>query len=64
MTNPFVCREIDRLEQQEKTLNTSLHVLEDDEAPTATTIDQRTAELGRTVASIESSNISHGEGLG
>lgn len=57
-------REIDRLEQRDKQLSQNLHTFHIDEASATNTTDQPTAEAGRTVASIENSSVSHGEGLG
>ncbi|KAK2040108.1 hypothetical protein LZ31DRAFT_558151 [Colletotrichum somersetense] len=55
--------EIDRLEQKAKSLSSTLQALQDDEGQTSGPADHPTGENGRTVASIESADVSHGEGL-
>ncbi|KAK1978844.1 hypothetical protein LZ30DRAFT_727887 [Colletotrichum cereale] len=57
-------REIDRLEQQARSLSSTLQALQDDEGQTSGSADHPTGDNGRTVVSIESADISHGEGLG
>ncbi|KAK1998517.1 hypothetical protein LX36DRAFT_680993 [Colletotrichum falcatum] len=56
---------IDRLEQKAKSLSSALQALQDDEGQTSGgSVDHPSGENGRTVASIESADVSHGEGLG